>query len=528
VVSQLEPPPSVPNLNAGELEELLSQLREHLPPNLSGRVESLLRVLLWVLRVLAAKGTSLTRLRDVLFRPRNEKSSHLFQRPAKNPKPPGSRKKGHGRKKASAYTGAKRVPVCHETLQPGQICSKCGQGKLYLLKEGAHWLYIQARPIFDATLYELEQLRCALCGALFTAQAPAAAAAKYDPSVGLMLSLLRYGAGLPMYRIAKWQACFGVPLPASTQWELIAQAAAVPELIYHALIIQGAQASLVHNDDTSMRVQSLRRQIAEEEQAEEGERTGIFTTSLLCQVGEHQISLFFTGRDHAGENLDQLLQHRAAELSQPLQMCDALARNLPKKSQTQECYCLAHARRNFVEQLGNFPLESQKALELIGVAYERDAEIKAKALDQDQRLTVHQARSGPAFEELRLWMQGDLDQNKVEPNSGLGKAFNYMLRRWSELTRFLRISGAPLDNTACERALKTAIMHRKNSLSYKTERGAKVGDIFMSLIHTCQLNKINPFDYLLALQKNAAQVRANPSLWLPWNYQQALRPSDTG
>ena len=183
-----------------------------------------------------------------------------------------------------------------------------------------------------------------------------------------------------------------------------------------------------------MRVQSLRRQIAEEQQAEEGERTGIFTTSLLCAVGEHQISLFFTGRDHAGENLDQLLQHRAAELSQPLQMCDALARNLPKKSQTQECYCLAHARRNFVEQLSNFPLESQKALELIGVAYETDAEIKEKALDQDQRLTVHQARSGPVFEELRLWMQGDLDQNRVEPNSGLGKAFNYMLRRWSQLT----------------------------------------------------------------------------------------------
>jgi len=525
VACQIEPPPSVPSLDAGELEELLRKLREHLPPDLSARVESLLRVLLWVLRVLAAKGTSLARLRDVLFRPQNEKSSHLFNKPAKNPKPPGTRKKGHGRKKASAYTGAKRVPVCHETLRAGQICPKCGKGKLYLLKERVHWLWIQARPIFDATLYELEQLRCALCGALFTAQAPAAAAAKYDPSVGLMLSLLRYGAGLPMYRIAKWQACFGVPLPASTQWELIDQAAEVPELIYNTLIIQGAQASLVHNDDTSMRVQSLRRQIAQEE---EDERTGIFTTSLLCQVGERQISLFFTGREHAGENLDDLLQHRAAELSRPLQMCDALARNLPKNSPTQECYCMAHARRNFVEQLGNSPVQSQKAIESIGVAYEIEAEIKKQALDPDQRLKVHQAHSGPVFEELRLWMQGDLDQKKVEPNSGLGKAFNYMLRRWPELTRFLHVPGAPLDNTPCERALKTAILHRKNSLSYKTQRGAKVGDIFMSLIHTCQLNKINPFDYLLALQKNAAQVRARPSLWLPWNYPQALRPSDTG
>lgn len=523
MASGIQPPPSVPSLNAGELEELLRQLGEHLPPGLYARVEALLRVLLWVLKVLAVKGTSLTRLRDVLFRPQNEKSSHLFHQPAQNPKPPGSKKKGHGRKKASAYTGAKRVPVGHETLQPGQICPQCGEGKLYRLKECAHWLCLQAHPIFDATLYELERLRCALCGALFTARAPAAT--KYDPSVGLMLSLLRYGAGLPMYRIAKWQACFGVPLPASTQWELIEQAAAVPELIYDTLLLQGAQASLVHNDDTSMRVQSLRREIAREE---EGERTGIFTTSLICQVGQHQIALFMTGREHAGENLDDLLQKRAAELSQPLQMCDALTRNLPAHSPTEEGYCLVHARRNFVEQLGNFPVECQKAIAAIGVVYAVEAEIKAQALNSDQRLEVHQIRSGPALTELRLWMQGDLDQKKVEPNSGLGKAFNYMLRRWTQLTRFLHLPGAPLDNTVCERALKTAILHRKNSLSYKTERGAKVGDIFMSLIHTSQLNQINPFDYLLALQKNAAQVSAHPARWLPWNYQEALRPSDTG
>ena len=79
-----------------------------------------------------------------------------------------------------------------------------------------------------------------------------------------------------------------------------------------------------------------------------------------------------------------------------------------------------------------------------------------------------------------------------------------------------------LDNNVCERALKMAIMHHKNSLSYKTLRGAQVGDIFMSLIHTCQLNAVNPFDYLTALQTHAGEVAKDPAGWFPWNYQQAV------
>jgi hypothetical protein len=71
----------------------------------------------------------------------------------------------------------------------------------------------------------------------------------------------------------------------------------------------------------------------------------------------------------------------------------------------------------------------------------------------------------------------------------------------------LRQPGAPLDNNICERALKKAILHRKNSLFYKTENGARVGDLFMSLVHTCELCGANPFDYLTQLQQHM------PSSW---------------
>ncbi len=97
-----------------------------------------------------------------------------------------------------------------------------------------------------------------------------------------------------------------------------------------------------------------------------------------------------------------------------------------------------------------------------------------------------------------------------------------MQRHWTELTLFLREAGAPLDNNIVERMLKKAILHRKNSLFYKTMNGAAVGDLFMSLIHTCELNRVNPFDYLTELQRHAEQLRANPSAWMPWNYRVTL------
>lgn len=97
---------------------------------------------------------------------------------------------------------------------------------------------------------------------------------------------------------------------------------------------------------------------------------------------------------------------------------------------------------------------------------------------------------------------------------------------WEKLTLFLRVAGAPLDNNLCEQALKMAIRHRKNSLFYKTTRGAEVGDVYMSLIHTCYFSEADPFDYLTQLQRNHERVRAAPGDWMPWNYRKQLDAAD--
>jgi hypothetical protein len=251
-------------------------------------------------------------------------------------------------------------------------------------------------------------------------------------------------------------------------------------------------------------------------------RKGVFTSGIVSVDEEHRIALFFTGHQHAGENLADLLQHRAAELAPPIQMCDALSRNMSEDFKTIVANCLAHGRRRFTDVIDNFPAPCRYVLEQLAEVYKNDEVTRERNLSDQERLLYHQSHSQTLMDELKQWMTEQLDEKQVEPNSSLGEAMAYMLRHWEKLTLFFRKPGAPLDNNLCERALKKVILHRKNAYFYKTRNGADVGDLFMSLIHTCELNGVNPFDYLTQLQKHTEVVTLCPDEWMPWNYRQAL------
>ena len=522
--------PDIVTLSSTQLEELLAKLAELLPAEIFQLVEKSLRTLQWLMGLIQAKDTSLSRLQRLIFGAKTEKTKQLFPQPpatAQIMAAPPPKRKGHGRTGAAGYTGANRVRVPHPQFRPGDACPSCKKGKLYALKQLGQIVRIAAQPLFVATRFELEKLRCNLCGHLFTAPTPKEAGlGKYDPQVGPMLGYLRFGTGLPHYRLDRMQADLGVRLPASTQWELMAQAGQALEPVHETLITLAAQGRVIHNDDTTMRVQSLAKEAGPADKG--SERTGIFTTGLISEVQDHTIALFVTGHRHAGENLDQLLARRAVDSPLPIQMCDALSRNPSKEFQSILANCLSHGRRQFVDIAQNFPQECQHVLKSLGEVYQHDAQAKKTELSPEARLLFHQEHSQKIMDDLHRWMSHRLEQKLVEPNSGLGQAFSYMLKHWDPLTLFLRQAGAPLDNNLCERALKMAILHRRNSLGYKTQNGARLGDMFMSLIHTCRLCAANPLDYLYTLQRHAKEAIQRPSEWLPWNYEQALPPSDTG
>ena len=497
------------DVNLEELDRVLDQARE---APLSEPDYDKLKSALHALAGMLAKPRSTEKTKNVLEQPETPALEN-------DSEPPSDKTPGHGRNGSSSYTGAQKVAVPHPELHAGDACPGCEKGKVYPQKEPRTLVRIVGQAPLAATVYELDRLRCNLCGEVFTAQEPEGVGPeKYDATTAAMIALLKYGSGMPFYRLEKLEHLLGIPLPASTQWEIVEEAAELIKAARDELIRQAAQGEVLHNDDTSMRVLRLAREPSDE-------RTGVFTSGIVSTQQGQKIALYFTGRQHAGENLRDVLQHRVAELGAPIQMCDALSRNTPKLSDGAEILlanCLAHGRRQFVEVAANFPEQCRYVLEMLGDVYKNDAETRAGKLTPAERLEFHQQHSGPVMQQLQQWLEAQFALKRVEPNSGLGKAITYLLRHWKGLTAFLREAGAPLDNNVCERALKRAVLHRKNALFYRTLHGAEAGDLFMSLIHTCELSNANPFDYLTELQKHPTELASNPSGWMPWNYAETL------
>jgi transposase len=449
-----------------------------------------------------------------------EKTSAVLPNPDPKPSAPANDEDpaGHGRNGAAAFAGATRVTIPHATLQSGDRCPECGEGKVYRQKEPATLIRIVGQAPLKATIFEMERLRCNACGQIFTAAGPDTAGPdKYDATAVAMIALLKYGTGMPFKRLERLEGQLAIPLPAATQWDLVASAAKLLRPVLQELVHQAAQGRVLHNDDTSMRILHLAREPGDK-------RTGVFTSGIVSLVDTWRIALFFTGPKHAGENIAEVLKQRARELPAPIQMCDALSRNTPKLSGVPilVANCLAHGRRQIVEVAENFPEECRHVLESLGTVYENDALARDLELSLEARLRFHQERSGPVMKELQEWMKAQLAEHRTEPNSGLGKAISYLLNHWTKLTLFLSQPGAPIDNNLVERALKKAILNRRNALFYKTVNGAHTGDLFMSLIHTCELNTVNPFDYLTELLRHPNELTLSPAEWMPWNYREAL------
>ena len=538
-----------------ELESILQRARvSPLDEKDCAKIKAVFESYLHLTDLVEDRQMTIKRLRQMLFGARTEKTAAVIKKEEEDEgespsatnedsrAPPEEtdeedsatkqKRKGHGRNGADAYTGAEKIQVPHESLQPGNPCPECHKGKVYEMNKPGVLIRIVGQAPVQAKVYELQKLRCNLCGKVFTARPPGGMGpAKYDATVASMIALLKYGSGLPFNRLEGLQGSLGIPLPASTQWDMVSDAAHVMEPIYEELIRQAAQGELLHNDDTTMRILGVTGETEAEAYAyEESKRKGVFTSGIVSLAGGRRIALFFTGRRHAGENLAEVLGHRATDLSAPIQMCDALSRNDPKGFDTIVANCNAHGRRQFVEVAENFPDECRFVLETLKGVYKNEAVAKKRNLSPQERLRFHQKQSGRLMGKLKGWLNRQLRQRLVEPNSGLGQAIQYMLNHWKKLTQFLKTAGAPLDNNICERALKLAILHRKNALFYKTAQGAHVGDIFMSLIHTCRLCGVDPFDYLTQLRRHAAALHLNPARWMPWTYHATLdgphRPAD--
>lgn len=351
-------------------------------------------------------------------------------------------RKGHGRLGAGAYPNAEKVEINHPTLKTGDPCPQLCGGRLYNIDPGI-FIRVIGQNIAKVMRYEVEKLRCNLCGLVVKADAPDEIKnGKYDFRFKSLLAVQKYYGGFPFYRQEDFQKMLDFPLPDATQWDLIEQVANAVYPLIGALEIVAACGEIIHNDDTSVRIVEI---IRANKRDPSRKRKGMFTTTIYAQSGLYEIVLYYSGVKHAGENLSEILKKRPSHLLPIIHMSDALAANLTEEFLNLIAKCLAHGRRKFTEIELFFPYECTHVLNEIGKVYLHDKEAKDKNLSAEERLTYHQKHSGPVMEELKKWLNKQLEENLVEPNSSLGKAIRYMQNHWEGLTLFLREAGAPLD-----------------------------------------------------------------------------------
>lgn len=423
--------------------------------------------------------------------------------------------KGHGRHKAEDYKGAKEVKCYHQELKEGSKCpDEYCKGQLQKYKREAKFTQFEGQALVGATTYRQEVLRCGDCQRTYTAPLPVGVKSqKYTSTADAAIALAKYGSGMPFNRLSQLQKSFGIPISASVMWERCEEVANGLLAIFIELRIMAALCSVLYYDDTSIKIIDCQPSLAEK-------RKGIRTSGLIADLGTEKIAIYVSGRKHAGDNATELLSKRPATMQKVIRMSDALSANLSNTGQDTISLCLAHSSRKFVEIKAVNLEYCTYVLEEISKVYENDK--NTVAMTSQQRLEYHQRNSGPIMKKLKEWIEEKFDKKLVEPNSALGRAFNYLVGNWDGLTCFLKEGKAPLDNNVCERALKLVVLHRKNALYYRNDTGAAVSDCIMSIIQTCKLNQVSAYDYIVTVIENYSAVRKNPSRWLPWNYLEQL------
>jgi transposase len=456
----------------------------------------------------------------------NPEKSESGEHPVSNELEP-KKRKGHGRLRADAYLGAEVIEVRHPDLKRGDPCPEeyC-DGRLYELSDPGVMIQVTGAPVAKATHYQLQKLRCSVCEVIFTAPLPEGVEdVKYTIALIAMLMIHKYFMSVPLYRQETLQNYLGVPLPASTQWELMAAQEEVLEALYHAFERDAAQGKGISIDDTKARILE---QIAKNKKAQKkADKTSCYTTGIVSAHEDHMSYIFITDNQTAGKSAAPFLRLRNPELPAPYVMCDALTANIPEEISSDLyilCYCLVHARRQFYELPDGYDDLADEVMRLIGRIYDNESE--TKKMTAEERLAYHQQYSAPLMEELRTYLL--IQEQEFEPNGVAAKAIQYVLNRWTELTQFLRHAHVPLDNNLTERALKLIIQVRKTSMFYKTLKSAKIASYIQTALYSAAQNDVNPYEYMKIVLKNKQVVIKNPGQWLPWNYHVTLAGLEPG
>lgn len=453
-----------------------------------------------------------------------------------------SKPKGHGRNGANAFTNARDREHPLPAGVIGSECEACACGPVSRYREKVI-VRVTGQPLFAAQRCHYEQGRCRLCGKIVTAPGIESALDSgigsryviYEWTACAMLIVMHYFAGAPFKRLEALHASWGVPMPDANQWRVVDAADDLLRPLYKALEAYGVRnATALGIDDTKSVINEVNRAIREELTAlkhagksTKDVRTGINATAAHLHTTKGKVVLFFTGRHHAGEIIDQLLAHRQKGAKKLISVTDAASKNFDHahRDKLEEAVCNAHCYLKFRGVKEQFPAEYAVAGTLYKTVFDNDDEAERRGLNAHDRMLYHRANSLPQMIELLQMCKEKVDDKLVEPNSPLWEPVSFVINQWPRLTKFCEVPGVPLDTNIIEQTLIIPVRYLAGSFAYKTQEGAGVGDRHMSLIATANANGIEPVAYIADCLRNHEDLARRPEDYLPWNYLERIKTS---
>ena len=308
--------------------------------------------------------------------------------------------------------------------------------------------------------------------------------------VGLLLD--KFAWHLPLYR--QHQRLLDAGITVSRAWltQLAAQAAALLEPIYAAQLASIRTSRVKAMDETPIKAG----------RAGPGKMKGCYFWPVYGELDEICFP-FFESRAHS--NVEKVLGLSPVEggvlLSDGYGAYEAYA----GKTGLTHAQCWTHCRREFINAEAAEPALAAKALESIGALYVVEAKIREARLKGDAKREYRLDHARPIVEAFFGWVKDSLAAQGLLPSSPLTKALAYAHKRRAALEVFLTDPDVPIDTNHLERALRPIPMGRKNWMFSWTELGAQHVGVVQSLIATCRLHQVDPFDYLVDVLQRVGQ-----------------------
>lgn len=398
-----------------------------------------------------------------------------------------------------------RVPV--EVIELDDPATKgLAADELEVIGEKTTYRLAQRPGSYVVLKYVRKVLKHKDTGTISCAPAPGGVLERSHADVSLLAGIVvdKFQYHLPLYRQHQRLADAGITVSRGWLTQLMHRTSSLLEPIYTAQLASIREGAVIAMDETPIK-------------AGRKSRGKMKTTFYWPLYGDRDEVVFPWFASRAAPHVEALLgEYRGTLLSDGYA---AYSRYAALTSEVVHAQCWAHSRRHFIDAETAEPELAAEALARIGALYKEEGAIAEAKLSGEQKLARRVERSKPIVEAFFVWCEAQLLDHSLLPTNPFTKALGYALARRTELSVFLADPDVPIDTNHLERALRPIPMGRKNWLFCWTEIGAKYVGILQSLLVTCRLHQIHPYDYLVDVLQRidthpASQVHLlTPRLW---------------